>query len=317
MNSVRTEEKTLNPLKKQGGSAFTAFNNSNGLSPQILDKVDVILIFLPKNEKEYIPNVPTKKTQSGDIILSHLTSHLKEMGFPLEKNVISYYSQGPDIYVYSGIDPLPISALIPASDIAKNGDNRQVTLRIRQGQGSTGGASAQNSVGEKAQIKVESVKQEIVLEQNSDDGAGGSGPLQRQKRTKERKIGEILEKVLQWRRLYNGTPDPKTGQMVKMSLEDAAQKVGISKKSLDDYLLQIRFGKKHGFSFNDHINDKVGVLRSFVKKHKTKKMTKAESGAEDEHFGNDFEYLPLKVIQMYRMNSQIYSKVEAMRNREV
>jgi len=115
-----------------------------------------------------------------------------------------------------------------------------VTLRIRQVQGSTGG---EVPVGEKTQMKIENVKQEsqIVQEQNSDDGAGsGSGAQQRQKRTKERKIGEILEKVLQWRRLYNGTPDPKTGQMVKMSLEDAAQKVGISKKSLDDYLLQIR-----------------------------------------------------------------------------
>ncbi len=59
------------------------------------------------------------------------------------------------------------------------------------------------------------------------------------------------------------------------------------------------------------------MLRSFVKKHKTKKTTKAEAGAEDDHFGNDFEYLPLKVIQMFRMNSQICSKVEAMRNQEV
>jgi len=90
----------------------------------------VILIFLPKNEKEYIPNVPIKKTQSGDIILAQLISHLKEMGFPLEKNVVSYYSQGSDLYVYSGIDPLPVSALIPASDITKNGDARQVFERI-------------------------------------------------------------------------------------------------------------------------------------------------------------------------------------------
>ncbi len=62
----------------------------------------------------------------------------------------------------------------------------------------------------------------------------------KQKRTKERKIGEILDKVLQWRKLYTGVCDPATGQTVKMSLEEAAQRVGISKKSLDDYLLQIR-----------------------------------------------------------------------------
>jgi hypothetical protein len=63
----------------------------------------------------------------------------------------------------------------------------------------------------------------------------------KQKRTKERKIGEILDKVLQWRRLYTGVIDPTTGQSVKMSLEEAAQRVAISKKSLDDYLLQIRW----------------------------------------------------------------------------
>ena len=70
----------------------------------------------------------------------------------------------------------------------------------------------------------------------------GEGPnATKQKRTKERKIGEILDKVLQWRRLYTGVIDPATGQTIKMSLEEAAQRVGISKKSLDDYLLQIRY----------------------------------------------------------------------------
>ena len=62
----------------------------------------------------------------------------------------------------------------------------------------------------------------------------------KQKRTKERKIGEILNKVCLWRKLYNGYTDPITGETIKMSLEDAAHRVGISKKSLDDYLLQIR-----------------------------------------------------------------------------
>lgn len=56
-------------------------------------------------------------------------------------------------------------------------------------------------------------------------------------------------------------------------MEDAAAKVNISKKSLDDYLLQIRFGKKYKFNFNDHKNDKVGVLRAFVKKHKNQNST--------------------------------------------
>jgi len=44
--------------------------------------------------------------------------------------------------------------------------------------------------------------------------------------------------------------------------------VKISKKSLDDYLFQIRFGHKYGFNFNEHYNDKVGVLRDFVRQRK-------------------------------------------------
>lgn len=60
------------------------------------------------------------------------------------------------------------------------------------------------------------------------------------KRMKERNIGDIINHVLQWRRLYNGFSDSETGRIVKMSLDDAAKKIGISKKSLDDYLLQIR-----------------------------------------------------------------------------
>lgn len=50
-----------------------------------------------------------------------------------------------------------------------------------------------------------------------------------------------------WRRLYNGVL--REGNLVRYSLEDAATKVNVSKKSLDDYLLQLRFGKKYNFDF--------------------------------------------------------------------
>ena len=67
------------------------------------------------------------------------------------------------------------------------------------------------------------------------------------KRTKERTIAEIIEKVSLWRKLYNGVV--RDGTLVRYSLEDAATKVDVSKKSLDDYLLQLRFGKKYNFDF--------------------------------------------------------------------
>ena len=68
--------------------------------------------------------------------------------------------------------------------------------------------------------------------------------------------------------MYNGVY--RDGNLVRYSLEDAAAKVGVSKKSLDDYLLQLRFGKKYGFDFQKNKNEKVGVLRSYVKSQKSK-----------------------------------------------
>ena len=99
------------------------------------------------------------------------------------------------------------------------------------------------------------------------------------KRAKDRTIHDIIEKVSLWRKLYNGVQDNE-GNLLRYSLEDSAQKVGVSKKSLDDYLLQLRFGKKFGFDFQKHKDDKVGVLRSFVKKEKTKVKNKVGGAAK-------------------------------------
>ena len=60
----------------------------------------------------------------------------------------------------------------------------------------------------------------------------------------------------------------KNGKVIKMSLEKAALKVPITRKSLDDYLMILRCGGKFGFDFNRHKYDKIGVLRSFVRKKK-------------------------------------------------
>jgi hypothetical protein len=64
-----------------------------------------------------------------------------------------------------------------------------------------------------------------------DTGRGGSNT----RRTKERKISFVIEKVSLWRKLYNGIQEGN--KIMRYSLEDAAKKVNISKKSLDDYLL--------------------------------------------------------------------------------
>ena len=108
----------------------------------------------------------------------------------------------------------------------------------------------------------EEVNEKAVNEREQEEGAEAN----KCRRTKERRIGYIIDKVVKWRQYYSGVKED--GVLKRYSLEEAANKVGISKKSLDDYLLQIRFGRKYGFNFNEHKNDKVGVLRDYVRKNK-------------------------------------------------
>lgn len=61
-----------------------------------------------------------------------------------------------------------------------------------------------------------------------------------------------------------------------MSLEESAAKVGVSKKSLDDYLSQIRLGRYNGFDFNKNKDEKVGKLRLFNKDLKSGKSLKKQ-----------------------------------------
>jgi hypothetical protein len=43
-----------------------------------------------------------------------------------------------------------------------------------------------------------------------------------------------------------------------MDLDASATQIGIVKKTLDDYLLQIRNGKRYGFNFHKRRFDKIG-----------------------------------------------------------
>ena len=81
------------------------------------------------------------------------------------------------------------------------------------------------------------------------------------KRANEKRIDYIIRKVFEWKELRKLTDN-------KMSLIEAAQIVGLSKKTLDEYYNQIRDGKKYGFDFNRFKSYKVNLLRGFVKKMK-------------------------------------------------
>ena len=56
-----------------------------------------------------------------------------------------------------------------------------------------------------------------------------------------------------------------------MTLLEAAKLVGISKKSLDDYYCQLRLGELYHFDYLNHLHEKMGVLRYFIKTYRPEK----------------------------------------------
>jgi len=195
-------------------------------------------------EEEIIPNLEINMTSDKKIFMKDIISKLKYLGYPTTGALFSVYIKSAEEYVYLGSDPIDPNLFLDESLV----DFENLKIKLV-------------SYLEDKLIK----KTEKQLFDKKDNNKN-----QKDKRIKERKIEFIVEKVNAWRRLYNGFYNEK-GEYTRYSLEQAAKMVGISKKSLDDYLLQLRLGRKYGFNFNQNKTKKVGILRSFVKRHRIMK----------------------------------------------
>jgi len=196
------------------------------------------------NETEIVPCVEVN-ISDGQVKLNEVIAKLKILGYPLTGSMISVYSNNAEEYVCFGADPLDSNIIIDRDQFKNNFLNLRCVCNIEEknlGIRSGGGRLSR----------------------------GNSLDLRKSKRTKERKIGFIIEKVNLWRKYYNGFKNEKA-DFIKHTLDESAKIVGISKKSLDDYLLQLRLGRKFGFDFNANKNNKVGILRNFVKQHRINK----------------------------------------------
>lgn len=196
------------------------------------------------NEREIVPNINVSLNSEGSFRLIELLNKLKICGYPLNGAMISIYSCVAEEYICFGSDTIDQSVILEARDY----------------------------LTETGIIKIKcvcNIEDKLICKEKKGFSRVNSCNNINGKRTKERKIGYIIEKVNLWRRYYNGFKD-ENGQFIKYSLDESAKRIGIAKKSLDDYLLQLRLGRKYGFDFNCFRNSKVGLLRTFVKKHKVK-----------------------------------------------
>ena len=199
--------------------------------------------------------INTHKKTKNTILLNDIITQL-EKEIPLENFQILYYNEIEKNYILIGKYPLnkEKEILFKYNSNKIINDNIFIKIKLRQ------------------ILERENLLKMEFIEGENDNGEEAIqkfeiGENNKTKRAKERKIGYIIRKVYMWRKMYSGFIDDK-GKRIKLTLEEAAEKVGISKKSLDDYLIQLRVGKILGFDFNEHQNDKVGILRSFVRKHR-------------------------------------------------
>lgn len=209
-------------------------------------------------ETEIIPDLKVVITEDNKIKFSEVIFKLKQLGYPLTGSMISIYLPDMEDYVLVGSDPIDSGIFLDENILKSKIVKIQAVCYIEEkyiGQFLSKGNDKNNNF---SNLDKKLSKQNSELNKN------------KSKRTKERKIGYIIEKVNTWRKLYNGFQDEQ-GKFTKYSLDEAARIIGISKKSLDDYLLQLRLGRRFGFDFNSNKSTKVGVLRTFVKKHKNAK----------------------------------------------
>ena len=108
-------------------------------------------------------------------------------------------------------------------------------------------------------------KAELSLENSSKSNQGKNKELN--KRT--RKIGEVVKIVYAQRKFFNGYYNDE-GEYIKFNLDTASKKVNMKRKTLDDYLKQLRKGREKGFDFNKYKNKPISYLRSFNEKNKNK-----------------------------------------------
>ena len=212
-----------------------------------------------ENTKKDTPNTEAESQKTIQIKLVDLCNSLRLIGYPITGSMINIYLKEVEDYVFFGADPVDSNVYIDSTQVDMNCIKIKIINYLDERL-----VKKNKDQKENEEFENEDEEEEVVnINQGNQSNQGNQG--KKEKRTKERKIGFIIEKVNAWRKLYNGFYN-ENGEHTRYSLDQAAKIIKISKKSLDDYLLQLRLGRKHGFDFNEHRNARVGELRAFVKK---------------------------------------------------
>lgn len=125
-----------------------------------------------------------------------------------------------------------------------------------------------NNVGSSGQQKKKKKLMNMMMGSNTNISSNNLNNMRNNindKRVKERYIEKVREKVGEWRAMHETGFRDKDGNLQKINLDQAANIIGISRKTLDDYYLQLRRAEQLGFDFERNKSEKMGTLRKFVK----------------------------------------------------
>ncbi|CAI2367624.1 unnamed protein product [Moneuplotes crassus] len=247
--------------------------------------IDVVALMADSQYKQFFRNVKMKTNCNGNILIASVCEGLKEQGFNTAGMGVSYYSPKEQLYVFAGKAPIG-----PEKDGISiyNLWGKWLTLKFRR---------MQTTLEEPLQDNAATnSNQEMPRYSGSDNHAtidppptetpdpiGGSleseaannpqntnSPIIEQQvdrnwrwDLKERIIGPVVEKVYEWREIYNMMQDEHDNEE-SFSLSKAAEIVGMSKEAIDYYSYRIFLGKSFGFNFSKHKDDKFAVLCTFV-----------------------------------------------------
>jgi hypothetical protein len=240
-------------------------------------------------ETELIPSVRIRiirneNEKNFQIRLNDICNSLKRLGYPMGGSMINIYLNEASDYIFYGPDPIDHNICINSTELGKG---NLIKIKIVNYLDKKILSNVYNKTDETKELDENDEESEL---NNNDDESNNKNSnnmenniIENDSRRRERRIGYIIEKVHAWRKLYNGFYDEK-GEHTRYSLDHAAKQLGISKKSLDDYLLQIRLGRKFGFDFNKNRNERVGNLREFVKKNRKKEEQNKNNNNDNNNY---------------------------------
>jgi len=216
------------------------------------------------NEQEIIPGLKVplnKNSKIHELELSTIVGLLKKIGYPLSEALFQVYNFELKHYISFG-NEIKQALLSNENHLMHNNVVKlQCTCYIDE--------TYNPSFGEN------DLPVNVIEKVNMEDNNTKIQSIKKKKKSKESKVGYVIEKVNQWRKLFNGYINNRN-EFVKLSLDSAAKELNISKKTLDDFLRQLRLGRKLGYDFNKNISQHVGDLRDHVKKS-LKKLNKSSS----------------------------------------